>query len=335
MVDLRTTYLGLDLRSPLVASASPLWSRLDMLARVEEAGAGAVVLPSLFEEQIEHEAWDLHALLESWANRFPEAQDILPELDDYNTGPQAYLEFLEAAKRSLSIPVIGSLNGSSLGGWVRYARGMEDAGADALELNVYFVPTDPDMSSAAVENRYLELVAAVRAAITIPLAVKVGPYFSSLPNMARRLVEAGANGLVLFNRFLEPDLDMETLEVVPHLELSTTAELRLPLRWIAILRAQTTASLAATTGIHTAEDALKLILSGADVVMMTSALLRHGPNYLALVGDGIEAWLDMNGYDSVQQAKGSVSRDAVDDPSAFERSNYMQALVSYSTRYQS
>ncbi len=331
-VDLRAHYLGMELSSPLVASASPLCSHLDLLRRVQDAGAGAVVMQSLFEEQIEHESWDLHSLLSSW-DQFSEAQDFLPELDDYNTGPTAYLEFLEAVKRTLSIPVIASLNGSSIGGWVRYAKGMEDAGADAVELNVYFVPTDPDMTSQDVEARYVELVAAVRAATRVPLAVKVGPYFSSMPNMARRLVEAGADGLVLFNRFLQPDLDLETLEVVPHLELSTPSELRLPLRWIAILRSQLSVSLAATTGVHSAEDAVKLILSGADVVMMTSALLRHGPEYLRLVLDGVEAWLETNGYSSVEQARGSVSQATVAEPSAFERSNYMQALVTYSSHF--
>jgi dihydroorotate dehydrogenase (fumarate) len=333
MVDLTTRYLGMELSTPLVASASPLWSRLDMLQRVEEAGAGAIVLPSLFEEQIEHEAWDLHSLLEGWSNRFSEAQDFLPDLDDYNTGPGPYLEFLEVAARSVSVPVIASLNGSSIGGWVRYGKAMEEAGADAIELNVYFVPTDPDMTSTMVEDRYVELVAAVRAITSVPLAVKVGPYFSSIPAMARRLSEAGADGLVLFNRFLQPDLDLETLEVVPHLELSTSSELRLPLRWIAILRGHLSCSLAATTGVHTAEDALKMILSGADAVMMTSALLRHGPEYLRLVLDGVATWLEERGYASVEEARGSISQKSVPDPAAFERSNYMQALASYSSRY--
>jgi dihydroorotate dehydrogenase (fumarate) len=332
-IDLRTRYLGMELSSPLVGSASPLWAHLEMLQRAEEAGAGAVVMQSLFEEQIEHESWDLHSLLAGWEGGFSEAQDFLPELDDYNTGPGAYLEFLETAKRTLRIPVIASLNGSSVGGWVRYAKAMEDAGADALELNVYFVPTDPDMTSQRVEARYVELVGAVRAATGIPLAVKVGPYFSSMPSMARQLVEAGADGLVLFNRFLQPDLDLETLEVVPHLELSTSSELRLPLRWIAILRSQLTQSLAATTGVHSAEDALKMILSGADVVMMTSALLRRGPEFLRLVLEGVEEWLGSRGYKSVEEARGSVSSSAVSDPAAFERSNYMQALVSYSSRF--
>jgi dihydroorotate dehydrogenase (fumarate) len=332
-VDLRTRYLGMELSSPLVASASPLCAHLDLLRRVEEAGAGAVVMQSLFEEQIEHESLDLHSLLANSEDRFPEAQDMLPELDDYNTGPAAYLEYLEAVKRSLQVPVIASLNGSSIGGWVRYAKAMKEAGADALELNVYFVPTDPDTTSQAVEDRYVELVAAVRAATDLPLAVKIGPYFSAMPHMARRLVEAGADGLVLFNRFLQPDLDLETLEVVPHLELSTPSELRLPLRWIAILRGQLTQSLAATTGVHSAEDALKMILSGADVVMMTSALLRRGPEFLRLVLDGVETWLEANGYASVDQARGSVSRNAVAEPEAFERSNYMQALVSYSSHF--
>jgi len=333
MTDLRTAYLGMELKNPLVASASPLCGHLDMLMRLEDAGASAVVMQSLFEEQIEHEALDLHSMLEAWAESFPEALGYMPELDDYNTGPAAYLQYLEAAKELLGIPLIGSLNGSSPGGWVRYARSIEAAGADALELNVYYVAADPDTTSADVEARYLELVASVRQAVTIPLAVKVGPYFSAMANMARRLVEAGADGLVIFNRFLQPDIDLESLSVVPALHLSTPEEVRLPLRWIAILRDQIQASLAATTGVHTAEDAVKLILAGADAVMMTSALLRHGPEYLSLILDGIDTWLDTNDYESVEQAKGSVSQASVPDPAAFERSNYMQALVSYSSRF--
>jgi dihydroorotate dehydrogenase (fumarate) len=333
MTDLRTRYLGMELKNPLVASASPLCGHLDMLMRLEDAGAAAVVMQSLFEEQIEHEALDLHSLLESWAESFPEALGYMPELDDYNTGPAAYLQYVEAAKELLGIPLIGSLNGSSSGGWVRYARSIEAAGADALELNVYYVAADPDTTSADVEARYLELVASVRQAVTIPLAVKVGPYFSAMANMARRLVEAGADGLVIFNRFLQPDIDLESLSVVPALHLSTPEEVRLPLRWIAILRDKVQASLAATSGVHTAEDAVKLILAGADAVMMTSALLRHGPEYLSLILDGIDTWLETNDYESVEQAKGSVSQASIPDPAAFERSNYMQALVSYSSRF--
>jgi dihydroorotate dehydrogenase (fumarate) len=333
VTDLRTRYLGMELRNPMVASASPLSGHLDTLMRLEDAGASAVVMQSLFEEQIELEAMDLHSLLEGMAESFPEALDYLPEMDDYNTGPTAYLQYLEAAKDLVSIPVIGSLNGSSAGGWVRYAKSIEEAGVDALELNIYYVAADPDTTGADVEARYLDLVASVRQAVSIPVAVKIGPYFSAMANMATRLVQAGADGLVLFNRFLQPDIDLETLSVVPALHLSTPEEVRMPLRWIAILRGKLQASLAATSGVHTAEDAVKLVLAGADAVMMTSALLRHGPEYLGIILDGLDAWLDANAYDSVEQAKGSVSQEAVADPAAFERSNYMQALVSYSSRF--
>jgi dihydroorotate dehydrogenase (fumarate) len=333
MTDLRTSYLGLDLRSPLVASAGPLTGDFEGLRRVADAGVGAVVLPSLFEEQITYEALDLHALLESSSFFTSEASSFFPAMDEYNAGPATYLEYVESAKTALDIPVIASLNGSSRGGWVRYAQLMEAAGADAIELNVYYVAADPAMTSEDVEARYLDLVGAVREAVSIPLAVKIGPYFSAMASMARRLVDAGADGLVLFNRFLQPDIDLETMSVVPALRLSTPEELRLPLRWIAILRGRLGASLAATSGAHTAEDALKLILAGADVVMMTSALLRHGPEYASLVLDGVDVWLETQGYESVRQARGSLSQAAGPDPSAFERSNYMQALISYSSRF--
>jgi dihydroorotate dehydrogenase (fumarate) len=322
----------MELRSPMIASAGPLTEDFGMLLRLEEAGAGAVVLPSLFEEQITHLSMDLHHWLEDMAESYPEALSYVPDMHDYNMGPRAYLEYLEEAA-ALPIPVIASLNGSSQGGWVDYARRMEDAGAAALELNVYYVAADPTLTGADVERRYLDLVAAVRSAVSVPVAVKVGPYFSSMANMARRLVEAGADGLVLFNRFLQPDIDLETLTVVPTLHLSTQEELRLPLRWIALLRGQVEGSLAATTGVHTAEDAVKMILAGADAVMMTSALLKHGPEYLRLVLDGVATWLTERGYESVEQAKGSLSRGTSPDPSAFERSNYMQALVNYSSRF--
>ena len=334
MIDLRSRYLGMDLRSPLVASASPLTEDLGILLRLEAAGAGAVVLPSLFEEQITHLSMDMHQWLESVSEISPEIQSFAPDMQDYNMGPRAYLELVEEAAGSLSIPVIASLNGSSPGGWVDYAARMQDTGASALELNVYYVAVDPSMTGAEVEARYLDLVAAVRSTVAIPVAVKVGPYFSAMANMAGRLAEAGANALVLFNRFLQPDIDLETLTVVPTLHLSTQEELRMPLRWIAILRGQLPdVSLAATTGVHAAEDALKLILAGADAVMMTSALLKNGPEYLRLVLDGVEVWLEERGYESVEQAKGSLSQASSPDPSAFERSNYMRALDSYSSRF--
>jgi len=327
--DLRTGYLGLELSNPLVASASPLSARLDTLRRLEEAGAGAVVMQSLFEEQVEHEELHVHHVLETGSHSQPEACAYFPELDDYNTGPRAYLDHLEAARAALEIPVIASLNGSSAGGWVRYARSMEDAGAHAIELNAHIVATSPTLSGAEVEARYLELVAAVRQVTRVPLAVKIGPYFSSLPDMARRLVEAGADGLVLFNRFLEPDIDLDALAVVPTVHLSTSEELRLPLRWIAVLRGRVECSLAATTGIHAAEDALKLLMAGADVTMMASALLRHGPERMRVVRDGIAAWMAEREYESVAQLKGSMSQRAVAHPHDYDRANYMKALTGF------
>jgi dihydroorotate dehydrogenase (fumarate) len=290
-------------------------------------------MQSLFEEQIEREGLEIHLVLERGTESFAEALTYLPELEDYNIGPEAYLRHLELTKRELEIPVIGSLNGSSPGGWVRHARLIEDAGADALELNVYFVAADPNLTSSEVEQLYIDLVAGVRSSVDIPLAVKVSPFFSSMANMARRLVEAGADGLVLFNRFLQPDIDLETLDVDPSLHLSTSEELRLPLRWIAILRGRVDASLAATTGVHTWEDAVKLILAGADVTMMASALFKHGPEHVGTVVDGIRTWLDEHEYASVEQAKGSVSQAACPDPVAFERSNYMRALVNFTSPY--
>jgi len=332
-VDLRTTYLGLKLSNPLVPSASTLSSRIDNLKRLQDAGASAIVMQSLFEEQIEHEEVQTHRVLETGAESFAEATTYVPELEDYNTGPDEYLRHLEASKHELEIPVIGSLNGASEGGWIRYARLIQDAGADALELNVYFVASDPDENGWQVEQRYLNLVSAVRDSVSIPLAVKVGPYFSSMANMALRLTETGADGLVLFNRFLQPDIDLETLSVDPTLHLSTSEELRLPLRWIAILRDRVRCSLAATSGVHTAEDAVKLLLAGADVTMMASALFLHGPEHLGVVLEGVRAWLEEHEYSSVEQAKGSVSQANVADPVAFARSNYMQMLVNFTSPY--
>jgi len=333
MADLRTRYLGLELANPVVPSASTLSSRIDTLKRLQDAGAAAVVMQSLFEEQIEHEEIEIDRMLEAGTNSFPEAITYVPELEDYNIGPDAYVRHLEQTKEELEIPVIGSLNGASKGGWVRHAKLIRDAGADALELNIYYVAADPNLTSAEVEQRYIDLVAAVRSSVEIPLAVKVGPFFSSMANMARRLVEAGADGLVLFNRFLQPDIDLETLGVDPTLHLSTSEELRLPLRWIAILRGRVDASLAATTGVHTWEDAMKLILAGADATMMASALFKHGPEHVRTVVDGIRTWLDEHEYASVEQAKGSVSQAACPDPVAFERANYMRALVSFTSPY--
>lgn len=331
-VDLTTTYLGLKLKNPLVASASPLTGKLDSLQRLEEAGASAAVWPSLFEEQIEHEAMEVARLYDQGTGSFSEADGFLPELDEYRIGPEAYLTQMAEAKKKLSIPLIGSLNGASKGGWVRYAKMIQDAGADALELNIYFIPTDSKMGGPDVEKQYLELVAAVKESISIPLAVKMGPYFSGLPSFAARLVEAGATGLVLFNRFLEPDVDLEELKFQPSLQLSTRNELRLPLRWIAILRDHVQASLAATSGVHFTEDVIKSLLVGADIVMMASVLLQRGPGYLKQMLQELHSWLEEKEYESVQQLKGSMSRIHCSDPSELERANYMKALISYTDK---
>jgi dihydroorotate dehydrogenase (fumarate) len=326
---LESKYLGMRLRNPVVVSASPLGRDVDRLLRLEEVGAAAVVLPSLFEEQIEHDSFQVHAALEHGTESFPEALSYLPEVTSYNTGPERYLDLVRRARRELTVPVIASLNGTSAGGWTGYARLLEEAGAHALELNVYIVAADINESSEAVENRYLDTVAAVREAIDIPLAVKVGPYFSAMAHMARRLVDAGADGLVLFNRFYQPDIDLEQLEVIPDLRLSTSVELRLPLRWIAILRGRVHASLAATTGIHDHFDVVKMLLAGADATMMASALLRHGPARLGEVVEGLAEWLTEHEYESVEQMQGSMSQESVPDPSAFERANYLETLASY------
>ena len=333
-VDLATTYLGLRLRSPIVASASPLTGKLETMAELQEAGVGAAVLPSLFEEQIEHEALDIHELLEHATHSFGEATTWFPELDSYNTGPDAYLEHIRAAKAALEIPVIASLNGVSTGGWVRYARLCEQAGADALELNVYAVEVDPSTPAADVESRTTALVREVRASVSVPLAVKVGPFYTAFAHMASQLVDAGADGLTLFNRFLQPDIDLETLAVAPWLALSTPGELRRPLRWIAILRGATPVSLAGTGGVHDWEGALKLLLAGADAVMVASAALAHGPRIVADMLSGLERWMIEREYASVEQLKGSVSRNASPDAAAFERANYMRALTSHAPQAQ-
>jgi dihydroorotate dehydrogenase (fumarate) len=327
-IDLRTSYLGLELRNPLVASASPLTGHVEILRQMEEAGVAAVVMPSLFEEQFEHEELIIRRLIQSGMDRSEEVLSELYELDSYNTGPANYLGQVRQAKRTLSIPVIASLNGFGPGNWARHARLLEEAGADAVELNVYFVPTDPDVTGAQIEQRYVEIVSAVQEVLTIPLAVKLGPYFSSLPNMARRLAaEVGVEGLVLFNRYLQPDVALETLRVNPRLTLSKSGELQLPLRWIAILRPQLSTSLAASTGVHTPDDVFKLLLVGADVAMTTSALLRHGPAYIRTLLDGLEDLLKEKGYGSVEQMKGILSQRSCPDPSAFERANYVKTIA--------
>jgi dihydroorotate dehydrogenase (fumarate) len=331
-VDLRTRYLGLELAHPIVASASPLTGSIDSLKRLQDAGISAVVLKSLFEEQIEHDEMSASNLMDYGAELSPEAQGFFPEMQ-YSTGPDTYLELIAQAKRSLSVPVIASLNGHTPGGWTSIARQFQEAGADAIELNVYFLAASVEDTSAEVENRYVDLVEAVTRQVSIPVAVKVAPYFSAMANMAARLSKAGARGLVLFNRFLQPDILLDELEVAPHLVLSTSDELRLALRWIAILRGRVEASLAATGGAHTPEDVLKLLLAGADCVMLASSLLTKGPKHVGTLVRGIETWMNEREYTSVAQMKGSLSQEACPDPDAFERANYMKALKSYTSEF--
>lgn len=329
-MDLSTTYMGLKLKNPLVPSASPLSTSLDKSRALEDAGASAIVMYSLFEEQITRDARELDHVLTTYSEAYAEALDYFPEPAEYNNmEAEDYLEQIAKLKKSLEIPVIASLNGVSSGGWMKFARKMEEAGADALELNIYYMATDSSMSSAEVEANYLEDIRAVKRELDIPVAVKVGPYFSAFANMAIKMVEAGADALVLFNRFYQPDINLEELEVEPALQLSGSFEKRLPMRWIAILYGQIHASLAATTGIHTAEDVVKLILCGADVTMMASILLRKGPEYLGEVLADLERWMEEHGYESVSQMKGSMSHQNVAEPAAFERANYLKVLQSF------
>lgn len=331
-IDLRTDYLGLHLRSPLVASASPITGEVAMTRRLDDAGVGAIVMPSLFEEEILNEEIELNRSLEAGTEAFAEALDYFPEIGFADAG-ERYLRRLEAIRRQASVPVIASLNATSAGGWVAYARRIADAGADALELNVYRLATDPGRDAAAMEAADLALIAAVRAAVTIPLAVKLSPYYTAMADFAARVVAQGADGLVLFNRFYQPDLDLEALEVVNRVELSRSWELRLPLRWIAVLRPQVgpAVGLAATSGIHSGGDALKALMVGADVAMMTSALLRDGPEHVRTVEAEMRAWMTDHEYESVAQLRGSASQTAVADPAAYDRANYMRTLHSWST----
>lgn len=332
-VDLSTRYLGLELRSPLVPSASPVGQRIDTLKALRDAGVGAVVLPSLFEEQIEHEEAQIDGVYEVGTESYAEALTYLPELEDYSSGSAAYLRHLEMCAADLDIPVIASLNGVTVGGWIALARRMQDAGASALELNVYFIAADPDETGDEVEQRYVELVEAVRAEVSIPLAVKIGPFFSSVGHMAHRLVAAGADGLVIFNRFMQPDIELESLTVDRTLELSTSGELALPLRWVAILRDHVHASLALSTGVHTSEDALKALLGGADVVMVASVLLQHGPGHARRMLDEMIGWMDERGYVSVEQLRGSMSMAKVANPVAYARANYARLVTSFVSPY--
>jgi len=331
-MDLSTTYLGRELASPLVASASPLGEDLGNLRRLEDAGAAAVVLPSLFEEQIALESERLDRALSAGADVSAEALSQFPDLTTYNLGPEGYLEHVRKAKAALGIPVIASLNGTSSGGWVDFARRMEQAGADALELNVYFLPTDPHLTGAAVEQQYVDLVRDVRAAVRIPLAVKVGPSFTAFANMARRLEEAGADALVLFNRFYQPTLDVERLEVVPALVLSRREELLLRVHWTAVLYGRLHADLAITGGVHEVEDVLQAVMAGASVVMLASALLQRGIPHVGALRRGLERWMAEHEYASVRQMRGSLSQRSAANPEAYERANYVKVISSYAAR---
>lgn len=332
-VDLRTRWLGLELKHPIVASASPLTGSIESLRRLEDADIAAVVLPSLFEEQIKHDEMAAHDLMLYGAELSPEARGFFPEMQNPGGGSHQALKLLEEAKRSLRVPVIASLNGHTPGGWTQIARQMQDAGADAIELNVYFLAANIDDSSADVEQRYVDLVASVTEQVKLPVAVKVAPYFSAMANMAARLTKAGAKGLVLFNRFLQPDIGLDELEVTPHLTLSTSDELRLSLRWIAILRGRIGADLAATGGAHDAEDVVKLLLAGADCAMLASSLLSRGPSHVGALVRGVRDWMAQRDYVSVEQMKGSLSQQSCPDPDAFERANYMKALRSYTSDF--
>jgi len=332
MTDLTTEYLGLKLASPLVAGASPLCEDLGNLRRLEDAGAAAVVLHSLFEEQLTRESDVLDRALSAGTDSHAEALSYFPDLQSYNLGPEGYLEHIHKAKAALGIPVIASLNGVSSGGWIEYARKMQQAGADALELNVYFIPTDAHLTGAAVEQQYCDLVRDVRAAIKIPLAVKVGHQFTAFANMARHLEESGADALVLFNRFYQPDLDIDALEVKSALSLSQPYELLLRLHWVAVLFGRLRLDLAVTGGVHEARDVLKAMMAGANVAMMTSALLRRGIPHLAAVRRDLVAWMEEHEYDSIRQMRGSLSQRSTANPEAYERANYVTVLSSYAAR---
>lgn len=328
-MDISTTYLGMKLKNPIVPAASSLSRDLSKLKAMEDAGASAVVLESLFEEQLEGDAASIDHYLTYGSESYAEATSYFPVLGDFDKGPEEYLEHIRKAKKSLSIPVIASLNGVSRGGWMRYARKMEEAGADAIELNVYFIPTDPNMPGGEVEAMYVEALRAAKEAVKIPVAIKVGPYFSNMANMARRLDQSGADGLVLFNRFYQPDIDLEEMEVVPHLQFSSSVAMLLGLRWVAILHGKVNADLAATNGVHTHEDVLKMLMAGAAVTQMAAALYKRGIGHITTVLADMKAWMEEHEYESVAQMRGSLSQKNCPSPSAFERANYMKAIVGY------
>ena len=329
MIDLSTNYLGLKLESPVVSSASPITQELSNIRRLEDAGASAIVLSSLFEEQIRLESLEMDHHLSAMTESFAEALTFFPQAGEFYLGPEEYLKHIQKAKAAVDVPIIASLNGATLGGWTRYARQIEQAGADALECNIYYIPTDTDVSGAVVEQTYIDILHAVKSSVSIPIALKLSPFFSNMANMAKRLEQGGAHGLVLFNRFYQPDIDLENLEVTPNVLLSTPQALRLPLTWIGILFGRVKMSLAATSGVHTAEDVLKMLMVGADVTMFCSALFRNGIHYLTDVKRDLVRWMEDHEYESVHQMRGSMSQLRCSDPSAFERAQYMRAIKSY------
>jgi dihydroorotate dehydrogenase (fumarate) len=328
-MDLSTAYLGMHLRTPLVPSASPLSEDIDNIKRMEDAGASAVVLYSLFEEQLIEDRYELHHHLTQGTESFAESLTYFPEPPQFHLGPEEYLNHIRKAKAAVDIPVIASLNGTSIGGWTNYARQMQQAGADAIELNVYYIPTDMEQAVEEVEQTYVDILAAVKSVVTIPVALKLGPFFSNMARMARRLDEAGADALVLFNRFYQPDVDLEALEIRPRVLFSTPNALRLPLTWIGILYGRIRANMAATSGIHEAESALKMLMVGADVTMMCAALLQHGIDHIRVVEQGMRQWMEEHEYESVHQMKGSMSQRNCANPSAFSRAHYISTLHSY------
>jgi dihydroorotate dehydrogenase (fumarate) len=327
-MNLNTTYLGIPLRTPLVASASPLSQEIDGIRRLEDAGASAVVLYSLFEEQLRQERVELDHHLAEGTDSFAEAASFFPQPDEFRTGPEEYLNHIERAKKAVSVPIVASLNGTTLGGWAKYARQIEQAGADALECNIYFIPTDPNTTGSDVEKTYIDILRELKISVRIPVAVKISPFFSNMANMAKRFDEAGADGLVLFNRFYQPDINLDELEIQPNVLLSSPQALRLPLTWIGILYGRIGASLAATSGVHGPEDIVKLLMVGADVTMLCSILLRNGVGHLQHLEQGLVEWMEKHEYESVQQMKGSMSQIRCANPAAFERAQYMKAVKS-------
>jgi dihydroorotate dehydrogenase (fumarate) len=328
-MDLKTKYLGMTLRSPIVVSASPLSEYIQNIKMMEDAGAGAVVLYSLFEEQIRLEQQELHYHTTVGTESFAESLSYFPEPEEYKVGPEEYLQHIQEAKEAVDIPIIASLNGSTIGGWTEYSKEFEKAGADAIELNVYYIPSDPTLSGSNVEQTYIDILRSVKSAVDIPVSIKLSPFFSNMANMAEMLDDAGANGLVLFNRFYQPDIDLEEFEVTPNVQLSTSQAMRLPMRWIAILKDKIAADLAATSGVHTGIDVVKMLLVGANVTMLCSALLKHGIFHIQNVEKHLIEWMEQNEYNAVEEMIGAMSQQKTTDPSAFERAQYMKALTYY------